>query len=78
MMIYVFVSDFDPRLRAFTCDATGNNLPERDRMLWRQQNGGHAISIDERLLPVTDAVRKDGYMLIITRDDGPSTVYTVH
>jgi hypothetical protein len=65
MRIYVFVSHVDPALRGFTVDAAGRNLPAQYRP-WHVTNHGRAFRVGNRLAPITDVVRRDGYLLMDT------------
>jgi hypothetical protein len=66
MRIYVFVSQKDPNVVAFTLSETGDNLPAALGP-WHQEAipGISVIGIDND--PISEAVRQDGYFIVTDR-----------
>jgi hypothetical protein len=77
MQIFVFVSDVEPRLQAISHDPTGDNLPASVMMAWRHQSHGHTTTIDSLSNDLSDAIRRNGFVLMIA-DDAPKPAHTVH
>jgi hypothetical protein len=68
MKVYIFALEIEPMICAFTPDRSGETLPMRDKMKWREVTDGETITVDDDNLPdVADAVRKDGFMLLTTK-----------
>jgi hypothetical protein len=67
MNIYIFVSESQPNLRAFTSDVSGDNLPT-DYAPWRAANGGNAMPLKSDTDPLAKAVKRDGYFLVTARE----------
>ncbi len=63
MLIYLFVSETEPNVRAFTSDRTGGNLPT-DYMPWRPVDGKRAIPIEEIATAIRDAIERQGFFLL--------------
>jgi hypothetical protein len=63
MQIYIFISESQPSVRAFTEDGTGGNLP-REYAPWRAANAGRAMLIGSASDPVAKAVQRDGFFLV--------------
>jgi hypothetical protein len=63
MPIYVFASRSYPRVRAFTSDKTGGNLPH-DYAPWYPTGIRTAVPAGKDADPVSRAVKRDGYFLV--------------
>jgi hypothetical protein len=64
MTVFLFISESDPTVRAFTADGTGNNLPA-EYAPWRATNSGKAFYLGSANDPITIDIRTDGYSLAI-------------
>lgn len=62
MQVYIFISEIDPKLRAFTADETGGNLPT-DYAPWQAVNGGRPLFLASARDPIAMDVRTNGYFL---------------
>jgi hypothetical protein len=65
VQVYILISESDPRLRAFTSDVTGGNLPA-EYAPWRPTNGGKPMHIASPNDPIGVIIKKDGYFLVST------------
>jgi hypothetical protein len=63
MRIYLFVSTTEPKIRGFTSDPTGCNLPA-DYAPWRSSGAGSAVPAGDHADLVSDAVARHGYFLV--------------
>jgi|ERR1700712_958163 hypothetical protein len=63
MQVYIFDSDIDPSVRAFTSDRTGSNLPA-EFAPWRAGNAGKSMHIGSSTDPIAISVEADGYLII--------------
>jgi hypothetical protein len=63
MILYRFVSSRYETVRAFTRNATGDNLPA-DYAPWRAMDGEDGMSSDAVTPCVVEIVRKTGYFLL--------------
>jgi hypothetical protein len=66
MQVYIFISEVDPNLRAFTSDETGGNLPA-EHAPWRAANGGKSMIFGSDRDPIAIEVRAEGYYLVKAR-----------
>jgi hypothetical protein len=66
MQVYIFVSETDPTVRAFTSDTTGCNLPDKYAP-WRMTNSGKGMHLGSSADPIALSIEEDGYL--ITRAD---------
>jgi hypothetical protein len=66
MQVYLFISDKASRVRAFTSDETGENLPA-DYAPWQALNSGRPMTIGSETDPVGAAIAKDGFFLVSGR-----------
>jgi hypothetical protein len=64
MQVYIFISEKDPRVRAFTADETGGNLPSQYAP-WVIANGGRSIYLGSATDPIAIDVKADGYHIVI-------------
>jgi hypothetical protein len=60
MLIYLFISDSEPSVRAFSSDQSGSNLPS-EFAPWRRAGSGAIVPIGDD--SVTLVVDRDGYLL---------------
>jgi hypothetical protein len=58
---------FDPTVRAFSLDSTGNNLPT-EHAPWHRDSRGAAITIDPETDPIAGDIREKGYFVVRTGD----------
>jgi hypothetical protein len=65
MLVFIFISETDPRVRAFTCNGSGSNLPV-EYFPWQPINGGRTMHIGSANDPIAIAIREDGYCLVNT------------
>ena len=63
MKVYLFNSDREPSVSAFTSDESGRNLPAHFAP-WRPLNGGKGLYLGSASDPIADAIRIDGYHLV--------------
>jgi hypothetical protein len=63
MQVYLFISDKASKVRAFTSDETGENLPA-DYAPWQALNSGRPTTIGSKTDPVSAAIAKDGFFLM--------------
>jgi hypothetical protein len=63
MPIYTFTSRSYPRVKAFTADQTGGNLPN-DYAPWTPAGNRAVVPARAHTDPVTKAVQRDGYFLV--------------
>ena len=63
MKIYLFLSETEEDVRAFTSDPTGANLPP-DYAPWR--SSGTTMPLGNLTDPVCEAVTRDGFFLVST------------
>jgi hypothetical protein len=63
MKIYLFVSETEPSVKAFTADQTGANLPA-SYAPWCISRSGSAVSVGGDGDRVSVMVRRDGYFLV--------------
>jgi hypothetical protein len=68
MCIYVFISDKNSNILAFTSDADGANLPY-EHGPWREEVDPDVYVIGTDDDPIAQAVRRDGFHIISLRDD---------
>lgn len=66
MRIYLFVSQQDPRVLAFTWDETGSNLPI-DLGPWKPSNSGSAVAAGVDAGPLVAVVKNFGYYITSER-----------
>jgi hypothetical protein len=72
MLLYVFMSRTDWKIRAFSPDATGASLPA-EYGPWLRDSGGNTVTIDPASVPCqrADGVYPNGVMT--TQGDGERT-----
>jgi hypothetical protein len=70
MMIFVFLSAIDRDLVGYTADPSGTNLPPAYAP-WEAANQGSAVLTGGEAGPLTDLVRRDGFIIAISMDDAP-------
>jgi hypothetical protein len=63
MPIYTFASRSHPRVKAFTADQTGSNLPN-DYAPWTPAGSRAVVPAHAQSDPVSKAVERDGYFLV--------------
>jgi hypothetical protein len=63
MKVYIFISDKESRVRGFTFDPTGRNLPA-EYAPWKALNEGRMTSARSKDDPVMVAVARDGFFLV--------------
>jgi hypothetical protein len=63
MEIYLFVSKSQPKVRAFTCDETGANLPT-DFAPWEMSVRRSAVPVRDCSDPIALALWRKGYFLV--------------
>jgi hypothetical protein len=63
MPIYTFTSRSYPRVKAFTADQTGGNLPN-DYAPWTPAGSRAVVPAHAHSDPVSKAVERDGYFLV--------------
>jgi hypothetical protein len=66
MRIYVYVSQQDPELIGFTFGEAGANLPDEFGP-WHQEELPGVVVIGVGDDPITEAVRRDGYIIVTDR-----------
>ncbi len=66
MHIYIFMSQSDPAILAFTSTEDGSNIPA-DHGPWQPSGSGRAIPVGMAAEPMMEAVRKDGYFIVSDR-----------
>jgi hypothetical protein len=64
MQVYLFRSEKDPDVRAFTADETGGSLPARFAP-WAIANGGRSIYLGSASDPIAIDIKADGYHIVI-------------
>ena len=75
MRVYLFVSERDTNVSAFTSDDTGGNLPA-DYGPWRALNGGRGMFLGSVSDRIAITVKLTGYFLVTGRSrkvDNPHT-----
>jgi hypothetical protein len=65
MQVYIFISEKDPKIKAFTADETGGNLPARYAP-WVAVNKGKSMHLGSANDPIGITVKTDGYQIVIT------------
>jgi hypothetical protein len=63
MHVYIFASDSQPGVSAFTSDPSAGNLPT-GYAPWRAVNAGKAMFIGSVTDPIAEAAKRDGYFLL--------------
>jgi hypothetical protein len=63
MQIYLFVSEPEPGVKAFTADHTGENLPT-EYAPWRTLDGGRGLYLGSANDPFAIRIRISGYSLV--------------
>jgi hypothetical protein len=63
MQVCLFISDKEPRVRAFTSDEMGGNLPA-EYAPWRALNSGRAMTIGSTSDAVFTAIARNGFFLL--------------
>jgi hypothetical protein len=56
---YLFASDVNPSVSAFTDDASGGKLPAAYAP-WRALNGGASLLVGPSSVPILDAIKRQG------------------
>jgi hypothetical protein len=64
MRIYVYVSQQDAEIMAFTSDATGGNLPQSDGP-WLIGEAPDILDVGEGQGVVSAGIRRDGYFIAV-------------
>jgi hypothetical protein len=67
MQVYIFISESEPSVRAFTADQTGANLPV-EYAPWRAANGGNPMRIASGSDTVARAVAEGGFYLVSSKE----------
>lgn len=68
--VYLFISATEPRVRAFTFDKKGGNLPP-DHAPWRALKGGTLMRVGPEDDPVTAAIVRDGFFVVGGHNNRP-------
>jgi hypothetical protein len=63
MQVYLFVSEIDSSVRAFTPDETGCNLPTKYAP-WRAGNSGKSMHLGSSTDPIALSIKEDGFLVI--------------
>ena len=63
MRAYLFASDLDPSVSAFSEFAMGGNLPA-EYAPWRALNGGTSLLIGPSSVPIMEALKRQGFYLL--------------
>ena len=63
MQVYIFISEIDPSVRAFTSDGTGCNLPD-EYAPWRATNSGKGMHLSSLTDPIALSIEEDGYLIV--------------
>ena len=63
MQAYLFASDLDPSVSAFSEFATGRNLPT-EYAPWRALNGGTSLLVGPASVQILQAMKRDGFYLL--------------
>ncbi len=72
MRVYIFLSDTDEQLAAFTESSSGYRLPP-ELGPWRKANGGYSIYIDdERDARMVEPIKAQGYYLATDKPSEPA------
>jgi hypothetical protein len=66
MRAYLFASELDPSVNAFSEFATGRNLPT-EYAHWRALNGGTSLLVGPASVQILQAMKRDGFYLL--KDD---------
>jgi hypothetical protein len=67
MRIYVYVSEQDSDVLAFTSDESGLSLPHHLGPWRREQTQGDAVAISTGNDPITRAIIRDGFFIATDR-----------
>jgi hypothetical protein len=63
MRAYLFASELDPSVSAFSNDGDGANLPAAYAP-WRALNGGASLLVGPSSMPILDAIKRQGFYLL--------------
>ncbi len=63
MRAYLFASDLDPSVNAFSELATGRNLPA-EYAPWRALNGATSLLVGPASVQILEAMKRDGFYLL--------------
>ena len=63
MRAYLFASDLDPSVNAFSELATGGNLPA-EYAPWRALNGGTSLLVGPASMKILETMKRDGFYLL--------------
>jgi hypothetical protein len=63
MQAYLFASELNPAVNAFSELATGENLPI-EHAPWRALNGGTSLLVGPSSVPILEALKRQGFYLL--------------
>jgi hypothetical protein len=68
MRAYLFASELDPAVSAFSEDAEGANLPAAYAP-WRALNGGASLLVGPSSVLILEAIKRQGFYLLTDKPD---------